>query len=155
MAFSSSFVTVQSSAVSLPSGVNDAEMRLCRGDAPWIGTDRPSIVRTLESLLYGSLDVLGLPRIRIPAEYVASVLVTVVKPLNIALACSWMQREGSAALEALVTSAEVGGNIEPVSAERLFALCCELYDTTVRSEASASFDRRMDIAVQVASQKGS
>lgn len=128
-------------------GVTPAELRLVTDPIPWVGTDRPSVVRAMESLLYGSLDVLGLPRIRVPAEYVAAVVCVCVSACNISLACSWMQREASASTDALVTAAELGGDIEPVSAERLFALCCEIYETEGRTAASSSFELRLKEAM--------
>lgn len=135
-------------------GVTEGELRLVTGQTPWVGTDRAAVVRTLETFLHGSLDVLGLPRIRIPAEYVAAAICTIVNACNIQTACAWMQREASASTEALVTAAEVGGDIEPVSAERLFALCQELYDLNERTEAADSFRHRMGMAVDQSQRKG-
>lgn len=110
-------------------GVNDAfeslgilpeDFNLVCSDTPFIGADRNRIVSVLGSLCHGTLDVVGLPRIEIPSEFVASVLVMFVSPCNLAVVCRWM--ETAHAAEDLAA----GGSLEPVTAQRLFALVCQL-----------------------------
>ena len=102
-------------------GITQEDLRLCIGPEPWIATDRGRVTTVLNMLTHGSLDVIGLPRIEVPAEYRAAVIATFVSPGNMAIACRWC--ETGATAEALSS----GGMLEPVSAQRLFGLVCQLY----------------------------
>lgn len=101
-------------------GVSGADFSLVCGTVPWVGSDRGRVTGVLTLLTHGVLDAVGLPRIEVPAEFVASILSTFVFPGNLAVACRWMEAGPTA--EAL----SVGGGLEAVTASRLFAMCCQL-----------------------------
>lgn len=101
-------------------GISSADFILVTGNSAWVGADRGRVSGVLTLLTHGVLDVLQLPRIEVPAEFVASVLSTFVSPGNLAVACRWMEAGPTA------DSLSVGGSIEAVTAARLFAMCCQL-----------------------------
>jgi len=107
---------------------------------PYIGADRHRVTTVLNSLIWGTLDVVGLPRIEVPTEFIASVISVFVAPGNIAVACRWM--EAGHAAEELAA----GGNLEPVTAAQLFALCCQLASDA--PSIAARWEARTGRAVQ-------
>ncbi len=127
-------------------GITPSQIDFVTQEIPWVGVDRPGVVRSLETLIYSSVEVLGLPRFRVPGEYVAALICSVVAPVNIHLACVWLQREASGSSEQLASTPEAG-EVDAVHASKLFALCCALYDTRERTAASAAFDRMVEAAV--------
>lgn len=110
-------------------GVSSADFTLVCGTVPWIGADRGRVTGVLTLLTHGVIDVVGLPRIEVPAEFVASVLSTFVFPGNLAVACRWMEAGPTA------DSLSVGGGIEAVTAARLFAMCCQLANEAPAAQA--------------------
>lgn len=81
---------------------------------PWTAKDRLRAVRSLESVVFGSLDYLGLPRFSPPVEYLAGVIASYVSPVNIMTACSFF--DGSEWLSNIIRGEE-----EPVRANTLFS----------------------------------
>lgn len=57
---------------------------------PWINVDRSRARRCMEAATYGSIDVLGLPRIVVPAEFISGVIALFVSPVNTLSACAIM-----------------------------------------------------------------
>lgn len=106
------------------------DFELVCATVPYVGADRHRVTNVLTSLIWGTLDVVGLPRIEVPTEFIASVISVFVSPGNLAVACRWM--EAGTAAETLAA----GGSLEPVTAQQLFALCCQL-----ASEAPAAARR--------------
>lgn len=101
-------------------GIIPEDFHLVTMSVPYVGADRHRVTHVLNSLIWGTLDVVGLPRIEVPTEFIASVISVFVSPGNLAVACRWM--EAGAAAEDLAA----GGSLEPVTARQLFALCCQL-----------------------------
>lgn len=121
-------------------GIIPEDFDLVCSSIPYIGDDRLRVTNVLNSLIWGTLDVVGLPRIEVPTEFIASVLAVFVAPGNLAVASRWMETGSSA--EDLVS----GGSLEPVSARQLFALCCQLQsDAPV---ATARWEQRTGRAVK-------
>ena len=126
-------------------GISEADWKLVTGPKPWIGLDRARVCRVLDSLIFGSMDLAGLPRFRVPAEYVSAVLVTFVSPNNLMLACAW--REQSPSADDLSRIDGVGA--EPVRAHQLFALCTRLHSQNgiEKSSAQAAFEKHVGAAI--------
>ena len=103
-------------------GVSEADAEKLMQDAPWLHTDRGVVRAVVDALVYGSMDLQGLPRFDPPAEYVAGVLWSFVSPTNLQVACSWVQ--GTPRAEELATGALK--NAPPATARQLFALCVRL-----------------------------
>lgn len=101
-------------------GIIPEDFDLVCASIPYIGDDRLRVTNVLNSLIWGTLDVVGLPRIEVPTEFIASVLSVFVAPANLAVACRWMETGSSA------EDLAAGGSLDPVTAKQLFALCCQL-----------------------------
>jgi hypothetical protein len=99
-------------------GITEADLYQVTDNIPWTGKERVKVVRTLEALLYAPLDILGLERFEVCAEYVAAIISVFVQPINQMLACSWMQ--GGQAAGTLAMSQD--SISETVTASRLHAL---------------------------------
>ena len=63
-------------------GITEDDFQLVTGDIPWIGADRHRVVAVLNSLIHGTVDLLGLPRIEVPAEFTAAAIAIFVAPLD-------------------------------------------------------------------------
>lgn len=120
-------------------GISAMDFSLVCGGSPWIAAERGRVVNVLTLLTHGVLDVVGLPRIEVPAEFRASVLSVFVAPGNLAVACRWMETGPTA--EAM----SAGGDLTPVRAETLFALCLQLSDD---GQALAQWEKRTGRAVR-------
>ena len=77
-------------------GIISQDFELACSQIPYIGADRGRVTTVLRSLIWGTLDVVGLPRIEVPAEFIASVICVFVAPGNLAVACRWMEAGHSA-----------------------------------------------------------
>ena len=70
-------------------GITAEDQELFTGKSPWLGTDRARVMRVLDSYVFGTLDVAGLPRFEVPAEFLACVILIFVDPINYFPCCSW------------------------------------------------------------------
>ena len=120
-------------------GITQADFDLVVGDKPWTGRDRGRVRGVLDALTHGVVDVLALPRIRVPAEFRAAVLISFVHPVNMMLAACWSETDPSA-----VELAD-GGVLDAVSGEQLYALCTLLVGD--RPEGQPRFEKRTKKAV--------
>lgn len=84
-------------------------------DKLWVSTERSRVRRCVESLVYGCLDTVGLPRFGAPAEYIAGVIVAMVHPKNYMAACAVM--DGCEFTENIINDVDA-----PLSASHLFSL---------------------------------
>lgn len=130
-------------------GVAKPDFDLVTRREPWLGTDRERVVRVLNSLLFGSLDLLGLPRIQAPAEYIAAVLVTFVAPVNYQLACRFFEQSRPVDDLALNPGSQA---METVTASQLFAMVIDLYDPAALSQTAAAFEKRVGLAIEHAAE---
>lgn len=121
-------------------GINPEDFDLVCSNVPFVGVDRNRVTSVLTSLIWGTLDVVGLPRIEVPTEFIASVLCVFVSAGNLAVACRFME-SGSPAEDLAA-----GGSLEPVTADQLFALCCQLWSEA--PAATAAWERRTGRAVR-------
>ena len=78
-------------------GVPETDRQLLQADALWNAGDRPTVRRTMDSILYGALDALGLPRFVISAEYIAAWIALVVSPINWMTMCAYYDHAVAAA----------------------------------------------------------
>ena len=120
-------------------GIMVEDFDLVTGRSPFVAADRHRVTKVLTSLIWGTLDVVGLPRIEVPTEFIASVISVFVCPGNLAVACRWM--EAGTVAEDLSS----GGMLEPVTAQQLFALCCQL--SSEAPAAAARWEQRTGRAV--------
>lgn len=127
-------------------GITEDDFQLTYAPAPWKREHRRRVTQTLDALLFGTLDQMGLPRIAVPAEYVAAVIATFVAPCNRMVSCLWLaeQRATGARAMDLAAAGMEGAYVDPVSASQLFALVISLSDTDRSTEVRANFKSRMD-----------
>lgn len=90
------------------------DIEFLKGPRLWLRADRGRVRRCIEAYAYGGLDVIGLPRFPLPAEFVACTIATQVHPSNWMTACVVM--EGAEWTENVILNRE-----DPLSAEVLFS----------------------------------
>lgn len=67
--------------------LSDDDIAFVKQDRIWLAHDRARVRRCIEAFSFGAIDILGLPRVPLPAEFIASVIVKVVSPSNWLTAC--------------------------------------------------------------------
>lgn len=152
--FSACRVIAKSSGAHLSSlGIPAADFTITTGDVPWDVTQRSRVMKTIECLIYGVLDNLGIPRFSVPAEYTAAILVMFVAPANLMVACRWV--EATPAVDALAVESQTA-TAEKVTAPRLFALCIEALNDHVQISAyQARFTSRTGLKLSEVSRETS
>ncbi len=68
--------------------VTTAQWEIVTSPNLWIAEHKSTARDVLESIIYGTLDMLGLGRYEVPTEYVAAVIALTVNPCNFLPACS-------------------------------------------------------------------
>lgn len=123
-------------------GVSIDDFNKVIADVPWLGVDRSRVFSTLSSLITSTIDILGLPRFPLPAEYVAAGIALFVSPINVNAACCWMERSAPAS--------ELGRGIDdvnPCTPQQLFALVVQLVGDPEHSVARHLFYRNTSISL--------
>ena len=72
-------------------GVNPVELALVSGEKPWIAGERQAVVTTMEKFIFGGMEIQGLGRVDVCAEFVAAAIYVVVHPANALRACKWLE----------------------------------------------------------------
>lgn len=101
-------------------GVNREDYDRLVTRVPWVADDRAVVTRAIDGLAFGVLQVSGIPRFELPAEFLAAILYVFVDPVNLLKASRWIERSQSAA-----DLAGAGGT-ERVEAPQTFALLVQL-----------------------------
>lgn len=70
-------------------GVSLANFRAVNQGGLWLPNQRMVVRQTLDSLIFGTLDTMGLPHFTVSAELVAAWIAATVKPVNWMPACHW------------------------------------------------------------------
>lgn len=114
------------------------------------------IMRSLTSIMFGSLEIMGVPKITVPAEFCAAIISTLVHPANRLMACIWLSQERIAGPGALDLSArhESVQQFDQATADQLFALVCLLSDTEAANTARIRFVERLGLAIEKAENEG-
>ncbi len=125
------------------------DLNLVKQDISWQNVERGQVTRTLEVLMHGTTDALGLPRIEIPAEYLAAAIIMFVHPSNILVACRWM--EGGFTSESMgnPSSATAQGSAI-ITASQLFSLCTQLSNDVDLPAIRAQFEQRVNGSINSA-----
>lgn len=133
-------------------GITPDDYKLTSGDAPWSKNDRRKVSITLEALMYGSLDQLGLARFAVPSEYVAAIIAAFVAPANRLVACMWLAEAGKTGARAMDLASQglQAQTVDTTSPQKLFALVCQLTDSSINSEARKSFESRLNTRIRKA-----
>lgn len=125
------------------------DLALVEQDMSWQNVERNQVTRTLDILMHGTTDALGLPRIEIPAEYIAAAIVMFVHPCNLLVACRWMEA-GYSTVDALGNPTSATSNTSVVSSQQLFALVLQLANDVDLPSIRAQFEYRVKGAINKA-----
>lgn len=116
-------------------GISQKDFELATGAAPWLGTDRRRVRSVLDSLIFASVDLVGVNRFEVSAEYIAACLGVFVHPVNLMVACRFM--EGASTAEAH----SLDGVADPVTADQLHALVIRLHTSESADSARDQFEK--------------
>ena len=110
------------------------------------------IMRTMNCILFSSLEVQGIPKIVLPSEFVAAHIVACVSPGNRMLMCIYMAQERQTGVGAMdqVQRVNLNSQYDQTSAEQLFALCCMLSDTEEANFARQRYMQKMGLRIEEA-----
>lgn len=100
-------------------GVSPDDFKLTYQPVIWRSEHRIRVIRTLEALMFGTAGMLGLARIKLPAEFIAAIVATFVAPCNRRLATMYLDDVGTGGR---AEDMAAGLTFEAVGPERLFAL---------------------------------
>lgn len=130
-------------------GITIEDLKLITGQGYFVNSNRSRVEQVFKSLVYGTIDALGLPRFKIPAEYIAACIAFYVHPNNHHVACSWFQTPNTAA-----TLARAAEEFEPgIPDYRLFALVQELLAEDALTNSHALFEKQTGIMLDYAKTK--
>jgi len=126
-------------------GITPEDYKLAHGDTMWTRENRRRVVATLDALIYGTIDVLGMGRFAVPTEYVAAILATFVAPLNRQVACIWMAEQGTTGSKAsdLAAAGQVASTVDKSTPSQLFALVILLSQDDASTEVRQKFEAKM------------
>lgn len=127
-------------------GILSDDLNLVMGDIPWQANQRTGVTRTIDALMFGTMDLLGLPRFMIPAEYVAAAIVMFVRPTNLLVACRWMEA-GQPTVDGLGNPTSSSANQDPVDSTQLFSLCLQLVDDVDVGSYKKQFEMRTKLSI--------
>ncbi|AJK28266.1 putative minor capsid protein [Eel River basin pequenovirus] len=122
-------------------GVTEKDYELLTSSTPWMAQQRNAVRNTMEALIWGSMDIAGVPRFQPPAEYIAAVISEFVGAPNKLVACRYI--EGGSRTEELAAGATQ--ETDPVTSRQLFALVVQLeaHSPHVRD----SFEKKVGLAI--------
>lgn len=100
--------------------IDKDDEEILRAADPWTAPHRNEARTIIEKLCYAAVDLRGLPRFALPAEYVATCIYTFVHPNNWQIACHIVSI-GTLSAE----DVEIEQEPERVSPRKMFAMICE------------------------------
>lgn len=118
-------------------GVSPETLDLVTGTIAWTANQRMDVMRCMDALNHGVCDIVGIPRIALPAEYIAASIAKFVHPVNTMVCCQWSEvRAGVMEL--------AGGNNkqiehEEITSGKLFSLVLMLQDNIGQDYQNAAF----------------
>lgn len=117
---------------------------------PWRRDQLNRVMRTLTAVNYGVLEVMNIPKIQVPAEFVACAIAATVHPGNQMVACQWhaFERVTGVPVDDLAERNPAG--YDPATPEQLFALVLKLNNCDACDKARRDFEERVGIARQKA-----
>lgn len=130
-------------------GVTPEEWELLTNDVPWLGVDRPRITRIIDSLLYGLVDTMGVPRFDLPAEYVATVVAIFVSPCNYFSACSWLGAFSTASTIQSHNPDLPPEGMERVHPSKIFAFVCDIRSGSFLTTMCKEFERKIKLKLAI------
>lgn len=138
-------------------GIPPENFDLLTQDDIWRVEHKLQVIRTFQAVVFGSLQIMGLPPIVVPTEYIAAVVATLVSPSNQKICCVWLSHErmngtGAPAIT-IAAQAQPPSQWDPHTADQLFALVCLLHDTDETNYARIRFKERLGVKLTEAEKK--
>lgn len=133
-------------------GITPEQFDLLAQPLPWLRETLPELVRVMNALIFGTIEKLTLPKLVVPAEYVACVISAVVHPTNIMAMCIIMSQERATGVGALELASRNAAPtaIDHTSADQLFALCAILTDKDRANQARVRLKEQLGIRIEKA-----
>lgn len=122
-------------------GIHQEDHDLLTGDRLWVAPERYKVTQLVDQIVWGTMDIIGVPRFAISAEYMAAVIAMFIHPTNIFVACQWLAREMDNS--SLADGAEERGAVL-IRPGQLFALVGEIHSTDISSFQSR-FNKRVGL----------
>lgn len=137
-------------------GITPKQFEIVAGREIWRRDQLHVVMRTLNQMIFGSLEIMGLPKLVVPAEFTAAHIATLIAPENRIIACVWLSQERQTGLGALELAARnaAPSTMDHTSADQLFALVCLLSDADRDGQARKRYIKKIGIKVQEATQEG-
>lgn len=129
-------------------GVTQHDFIILTQQAHWRMDQLRVVIRTFNSLLFGTLEIMGVPKQILPAEYVGSLIAAVIAPANQMLACAWLAAEHNTGVGALELSnrRDEPAAYQQASAQQLFAIVAALMgDRTQSNEVRVRFREKFGL----------
>lgn len=123
-------------------GLTEDDFQKIVADVPWVGSDRNRLAQHFNSILFSTLDAVGLPRFTLPAEYIAAGIAMLIADVNIHAACRFFEKAPT------VDSVAADVEFEPCSANQLFSLVLLLKADPERSSARALFEKKCGVNME-------
>lgn len=130
-------------------GITEEDYKLVTGKSVWVPTRRERVRSVLHQLAFGVLDLAGVPRFDMPAEYCAAVIAIFVHPTNVLPACYVFEnyRPGD---EYTGSSREM----TVITPSHLQVLVDKLYGSVDGSSIKDTFEKKVGRAIFMATQAG-
>jgi len=131
-------------------GINDQEWKQLTGGAPWKGKERPVIERLIKHLIFGMLDLQGLPRFEVPAELIAGIGITFIRANNWWAFASWVGGFADATQLGNYDGSRVGSieGLEKCTPSQIFALMLELNSNEHIDQLTRRFREKTGMAIE-------
>lgn len=129
-------------------GITPEDFELLTGKTIWVAGDRHRVRSCLDAACAGVMDVVGVPRFEMPAEYIAAVIACFVAPANVLTACRWMERQRAGDELRGATSGS-----ELVDPSQVFALVLLIYDDKETGEIRQAFEKLVNGAIKRSTEK--
>lgn len=121
-------------------GVTREDFMKLSADVPWMASDRNRMNLVFYSMLSTTLDIIGVPRFQLPAEYIAAGISLFISPINVQAACRFFER--------VPTAESLGRGLDQAdvcTAKQLYALCVQLIADPETSHAKVLFEKNTSL----------
>jgi hypothetical protein len=122
--------------------VTEQNLKLISRNTLWQNNEKHVVMRTLQSLMSGTLDHLGLTGFPISAEYIAAALCVWVHPCNLQIACAWFGKHlSNHDLANFQNQPMELLDMEKAKPEKIFALCIDILSDSPIDELVMKFEK--------------
>lgn len=128
-------------------GVSREDWTKFTGGRQWLPADRGAMRRALEGVCFFSIDMMGLPRFQIPAEYAAAVIALFVDPVNQRSSCVFAADARPPAAADLAANEVEPEGMQSATAQQIYTLVIALTGDDARHEAAHYFEKNAKLAV--------